>query len=239
MNKDLEFLVRIVREASKLITNDLEIQAKDDKGDLVTNFDYQIESFLIDAIGKEYPDFTVISEEYNSEAIMTDDCFIIDPIDGTINFAHGLPLWGIQVACVRNKEVCAAVIYLPALGEFYTADENGAFLNEERIVVNNFDVGQGLCDIEGADKSRFQVRAREVFRHVRNINSSAVVFAWVAAGRLSVAGYVGWDKMWDYVPGRYIVQQAGGVVYDEEGVHLVANGEGCLRALKGLVGNMK
>lgn len=236
MSKDLEFLSRIVRSASELIGDKFEVRAKDDKGDLVTNLDFEIEKYLIDEIGREYPGFTVVSEEYNSENRATENCFVIDPIDGTINFANGLPLWGIQVACVRGGKVCAAVIYLAALGEFYEADESGAYLNGEKIGVNHYGVDRGLCDIEGPDKRKYQGLAMKEFRHVRNINSAAVVFAWVAAGRLSAATYLGWDKLWDYLPGRYLVEKAGGVVFDAEGVHLVANCEEWLGALKELVG---
>ncbi len=236
MSKDLEFLSRIVRSASELISDNFEVKAKDNKGDLVTNLDFEVEKYLIDEIKREYPGFDVISEEYNGNVEATEDYFVIDPIDGTINFAHGMPIWGIQVACVRGGEVCASVIYLAGLGEFYEADESGAYLNGERIRVNTFGVDKGICDIEGPDKRKFQAEVMNRFRHVRNLNSSAVVFAWVAAGRLSAGAYLGWDKLWDYLPGRYLVEKAGGVVLDKKGMHLVTNGEEWLGALKELVG---
>lgn len=236
MGKDLSFLSRIVKSASGLIDSDFEVKNKDNKGDLVTNMDLEVEKYLIDEIEREYPDFMIVSEEYNSDVKPKGDYFVIDPIDGTINFANRLPLWGIQIACVRGGEVSAAVIYLPVLDELYAADKSGAFLNDHRIAVNKFGLDRGLCDIEGTDKTKFQIKARGEFRHVRDINSTAVVFAWVAAGRLSMAGYIGKDKPWDYIPGRFIVERAGGVTYDKDGVHLVANKEECLERLKRTVG---
>lgn len=234
-SKELDFLVKIVKKAGELIDDNLEVRAKDNNGDLVTNFDFEIENFLIAEIKKEYPDFAVVSEEYNSEKSITKNCFVIDPIDGTVNFAHGLPLWGIQIACIKDRKTCAAVISLPALGEFYEADESGAFLNEKRITVNKFDVSKGLCDIEGSEKRKKQPKALTMLRHIRSLNSSAVVFAWVAAGKLSAAAYVGIDKPWDYVPGEYLVEKAGGVTYDAEGIHLASNGDEYLEALKEVV----
>ncbi len=104
MSKDLKFLIELVKGASNLITDEFEVKAKDDKGDLVTNFDYEIEKYMIDKIKSNYPDFSIVSEEYNSNECLTDNCFTIDPIDGTINFAKSIPLWGLQVACIRNKK---------------------------------------------------------------------------------------------------------------------------------------
>ena len=95
MSEDLKFLIDVVKNASFLINDELEVKAKDDKGDLVTNFDYAIEKYLIEKIKEKYPDFSIISEEYNNNNELTENCFTIDPIDGTINFANGIPLWGI------------------------------------------------------------------------------------------------------------------------------------------------
>ena len=133
MSSELKFLIELVKGASLLIDDEFEVKAKDDNGDLVTNFDYEIEKYIIDKIKEKYPNFSIVSEEYNNKEGLADNCFTIDPIDGTINFAHNIPLWGIQVACIKNKKTCAAVIYLPKLDELYYADENGAFLNEKSI----------------------------------------------------------------------------------------------------------
>ena len=102
MNKDTRFLIDLVKNANKLITDEFEVKAKGNDGDLVTNFDLEIENYMIEQIKENYPDFTIVSEEYNSDNNLTENCFTIDPIDGTINFANRLPLWGIQVACIRN-----------------------------------------------------------------------------------------------------------------------------------------
>lgn len=231
MSKDLEFLIELVKSASLLIDNEFEVKAKGSNGDLVTNFDYEIEKYIIDKINKDYPDFSIISEEYNSNNELTDNCFTIDPIDGTINFAHNIPLWGIQVACVRNKKTCAAVIYLPKMNELYYADESGAYLNGNSISVNKCDSSRGLYTVEGPGNLLGCLKMQEISRHYRNFYCAAVNFAYVACGRLSATNFV-YDTLWDYIPGQFIVKQAGGVFYNATKMHIAANNEEFLETMK-------
>ena len=146
MSKISDFLIMTVKSAADLITDEFEIKAKGNSstGDLVTSFDYEVERFLIDRIEKEYPGYSIISEEFNTDKKLTDNCFTIDPIDGTVNFAHGNPLWGIQVCAVESGKPCASVIYLPRLNEFYHANEIGSFLNGNPIHVNDCTPEKGL-----------------------------------------------------------------------------------------------
>lgn len=231
MSSELEFLIELVKSASLLINDEFEVKSKDDKGDLVTNFDYEIERYIIDKIKDTYPDFSIVSEEYNSKEDLTDNCFTIDPIDGTINFANNIPLWGIQVACIKNKKTCAAVIYLPKLNELYYADEDGAFLNGEPIFVNKLDIKKGLYTIDGPGKLLSQVKMKEVSPHCRDLYCAAVDFAWVASGKLSATNFV-WDTLWDYIPGQFIVEKAGGVIYNETKMHIAANNEEFLEIMR-------
>ena len=106
----VEFLKKIVLEAASLITDDFEVNSKGDSYDVVTNFDYAVEKYLIEKMNEHYPTFTVVSEEFNTTSEQTDNCFIIDPIDGTINFANKIPLWGIQVACKKDGKTCLRVM---------------------------------------------------------------------------------------------------------------------------------
>lgn len=231
MSDDLKFLIDVVKSASLLINDEFKIKAKDDKGDLVTNFDYEIEKFIIEKIKDNYPEFSIISEEYNSKEGLTDNCFTIDPIDGTINFAHNIPLWGIQVACIRNKKTCVAVIYLPKLNELYYADENGAFMNDKPISVNKFEIDKGIYTVEGPEKYLAQSKMIEISRHSRDFYCAAVNFAWVACGKLSATNFV-WDTLWDYIPGQFIVEKAGGVIYNSERTHIASNSKEFLNILK-------
>jgi len=231
MSEDLKFLIDVVKGASLLITDEFEINAKGNNGDLVTNFDFEIEKYIIDKIKQNYPDFSVVSEEYNREKELTDNCFTVDPIDGTINFAHNIPLWGIQVACIRDKKTCAAVIYIPKMNELFYADENGAYLNDEPINVNSFDSRKGLYSVEGPNRLSGQVKMKQINPHCRDFFCAAINYAWVACGRLSATIFRK-DSLWDYIPGQYIVEKAGGVIYNDNGAHIAANNNEFLQVIK-------
>lgn len=231
MSDDLKFLIDVVKGASLLITDEFEINAKGEDGDLITNFDLEIEKYIIEKIKQNYPEFSIVSEEYNSEKELTDNCFTVDPIDGTINFANGLPLWGIQIACIRNKKTCAAVIYMPKINELYYADESGAYMNGKPIKVNSLNFNKGLYSVGGPKRLPVQVKMRKINRHCRDFFCAAVNYAWVACGRLSATIFI-YDTLWDYVPGQYIVEKAGGVIYNENGVHIAANNSEFLQVMK-------
>ena len=231
MNKELEFIIDTVKGAASLITDEFEVKAKDDKGDLITNFDLEVEQYIIDKIKENYPGFSIISEEFNTKAELTDNCFTIDPIDGTINFANGLPLWAIQVACIKDGKTCAAVIYLPRINELYYADDTGAFLNGKPIHVNNKDIKNGLYCVEGPGNLIGIYKMKQInYRGSRDMYCAAVNFAFVAAGRLSAVSFI-YDTYWDYIPGTYIVEKAGGYIYNAPYLHVAANSEEFLNAL--------
>lgn len=231
MSDELKFLIELVKDASLLINDEFEVKVKDENGDLVTNFDYEIEEYIMNKIKEKYSKFSIVSEEYNSKEGLTDNCFIIDPIDGTINFANNIPLWGIQVACIKNKKTCAAVIYLPKLNEFYYADENGAFLNDKPISVNKLDVKKGLYTIEGPGNILGEFKMKQISNSYRDFHCAAVNFAYVASGKLSATNFI-FDTLWDYIPGQFIVQQAGGVIYNDTKMHIAASNEEFLQIVK-------
>jgi len=222
MNNEVKFLIETVKQASELITPEFEINAKGDNGDLVTNFDYEIEKFIISKMKEVYPTFEIVSEEFNTNASLSKNCFVIDPIDGTINFANGLPLWGIQVACIKDGETCAAVIYLPKLNTLYYADETGAYCNDKPIKVNSLPPEKSLYVVDGLDKMAAMVRMKRFSQHARDIWSEAVIHSWVADGKLGGVAFKG-NSYWDYVPGQFIVKQAGGYTYNAPNIHIAAN----------------
>lgn len=231
MNEDTKFLIDLVMKASNLITDEIEVKTKDDKGDLVTNFDYEIETFINNEIKKNYPDFDIVSEEFNSDNKLTTNCFTVDPIDGTVNFANNIPLWGIQVACIRNNETTSAVIYLPKLNELYYADETGSYMNGVKIKVNSLEPKKGLYSIEGNDRLLAQAKMNSLSINCRDFWCAALTFAWVASGRLSATTFKK-DSPWDYIPGEFIVKQAGGFISNDTNSHMAANSKEFIEILK-------
>lgn len=231
MRKEIDFLKEIVLKANDISKNAFEICNKGAENDLVTNLDLEIEKFLIDEIKKEYPDFDIVSEEYNTNSQITDNCFIIDPIDGTINFANNLPLWGIQVACIRNGKTIASVISLPRMNEFYYADETGAYLNDKKISVNEVPIKNALYSIDGNNNLPCMQRMRKYSSNRRNFGGVCVSMAFVASGRIHGAVFRS-NKPWDYEPGLFISKMAGASICNKSGFHAAAMNEEFLNILE-------
>jgi myo-inositol-1(or 4)-monophosphatase len=227
----LEFIIRIVKESSNNIVDTFTIAQKGTGSDLVTNLDVEIEDFLISRIKEEFPDFDIVSEEGNSKSSVTKNCFVIDPIDGTINFANNLPLWGIQVACVRDSKPIAAVIYLPRLHELYYANESHAYLNDTIITINTVPIKNTLYSIDGTNNLPIMEKLRTYSSGRRNLGAVCVSMAFVSNGRLHGALFRS-DKPWDYLPGLFIAKMAGAVTLDEPGFHAAAMNEEFLNILK-------
>jgi len=220
-----QFLIKISQEASDLINDEFKINQKGDAADLVTNLDIEVEEFLIKRITEEYPSFSIVSEEKNSDHSITENCFVIDPIDGTINFANRLPLWGIQIACISNFKEIAAVIYLPKMNELFSADTNGAYLNDRKIAINVVPIKNTLYSIDGTNNLPIMEKMRPFSSGRRNLGAVCVSMAFVSCGRLHGALFRS-DKPWDYAPGLFIAKMAGATICDESGFHGAAmNGE--------------
>ena len=218
---EIEFLKRIVKEAEKISSNGYEVRQKGNGGDLVTNLDLEIEQYLIGKIREEYPDYDIVSEEFNTDSKVTDNCFIIDPIDGTVNFANGLPLWGIQIACKKNGKTIASVIDLPKLGELYYADETGACLNGEKLSVTERPIKSAIYSIIGRNSLACTSKMREYSPNYRNLGAASVAFAFVASGRIQGVNFCV-DHPWDYEPGIFICEMAGAKVKSTDGIHAAA-----------------
>ena len=221
MTNEAEFLISIVKAASKISEEHFDVKQKGTEGDLVTNLDLKIEEFLINEIRKQYPDFDIISEEFNANSGVTDNCFIIDPIDGTINFANNLPLWGIQVCMRKAGKPVASVIYLPRINELYYADKTGAYLNGEAIHSNEVPIKNTLYAIDGTNNLPSMQRMRPYSSNRRNLGAVCVSLAFTAAGRLHGAVFRS-DKPWDYEPGLFLCQMAGAKTKSIPGFHAAA-----------------
>ena len=231
MTKELEFLIDIVKKAEKISHEAFTVKTKGGENDLVTNLDVKIEEFLISEIKRSYPDFDIVSEEKNCNKTVTDNCFIIDPIDGTINFANNLPLWAIQIACIKNGERVASVIDMPRVNEFYYADESGAYLNGEQISVKQVPIKNTLYAIDGNNNLAAMTRMRKYSSNRRNFGGVCVSMAFTASGRIHGAVFRS-DKPWDYEPGLFLIKMAGGKILDIPGFHAGAMNQEFLDILK-------
>ena len=114
--KDLDFLLSLAAEAEEIVAKTPVVAKEKGVGDVVTSVDTAVEKHIISRIREAYPDFDIVSEEFGSENRLTDNCFVVDPIDGTANFAGGQFNWGVQIAVIRNGKTVSSVVDLPAVG---------------------------------------------------------------------------------------------------------------------------
>lgn len=152
--------------------------------------------------------------------------FIIDPLDGTTNFLHGIPFFAVSIALERQKQIVASVIYNPILDELFTAERgDGAFLNDRRIRVagrrklEDCVICTGIPHIGRPNHGHYLIELRNAMAHtagIRRTGSAALDLAYVAAGRFD--GF--WEdnlEPWDIAAGILLIKEAGGFVTDKEG----------------------
>ena len=225
--KELAFIARTVREAWKACGG-AELNVRD-KGafDLVTDVDVAMENFIDTAIKESFPGDIVVGEELNPLREMPKGrAWTVDPVDGTVNMAHGLPLFGVQCAFAVDGVPRAAVIYLPRFEEMYAAVRGGgAMLNGVPIRVSGRDAKEAVVSVgdyshKTAAHAEGQIaRVKYLYDKVaklRHFGAASVAFSWFAAGRTD--GMMMYTRnLWDIVPGWLIAEEAGGIALSVNG----------------------
>ncbi|MCK9410517.1 MAG: inositol monophosphatase family protein [Bacteriovoracaceae bacterium] len=188
---------------------------------LVTEIDKQSEALIVNAIRSRFPDHAILGEEGGASAGTSDYKWIIDPLDGTTNFTHGLPIFCVTIGIEHRGEIITGVIYDPNTGELFTAEKGkGAFLNGTRISVSKNETLINSLLVTGFPYN-VNENPENVIQHftnflpvaqgVRRLGSAAIDLAYVACGRFD--GY--WEVFlhpWDKAAGILLVKEAGGTV---------------------------
>ena len=206
----LNIMIKASEKASKVLIRDFgEIEklqvSKKGPSDFVTNSDLKTEKIIIEELKKAKPNYSILSEEKGTEKNKDKKTWIIDPIDGTINFLHGIPHFAISIALQDNKEIIAGLIYDPIKDEmFYAEKNNGAFFNNQRIRVSKRNnLSECLFVTSGRIESNYDFSFRKS-------GSAALDLAYVAAGRFD--GYFQKSlNIWDIAAGIIILKEAGGL----------------------------
>ena len=204
-------MIKASEKASKVLIRDfgeVEKLQVSNKGpsDFVTNADIKTEKIIIEELKKAKPNYSILSEEKGSEKNKDDKTWIIDPIDGTINFLHGIPHFAISIGLKVNNQIIAGVIYDPIKDEmFYAEKNNGAYFNNQRIRVSK---KTNLSECLFATGGKFDTDYKFQYR---KSGSAALDMAYVAAGRYD--GYFQKNlNIWDIAAGIVILNEAGGVL---------------------------
>ena len=209
-------MIKACEKASKVIIRDfgelenLQVSKKGPK-DFVTKTDKRVEKIIIEELTKSKKNYSFITEESGKILNKNRDVFwIIDPIDGTINFLHGVPHFAISVALQKDGEIICGLILDPIKNEiFYAEKENGSFINNNRIRVSN---KSNLDECLFASNNQ-GIKSIYPKLNLRNTGCAALDLAYVGCGRLD--GYFH-DKinLWDVAAGKIIIEEAGGKVND-------------------------
>jgi len=188
--------------------------------DLVTEYDRKAEDFIVEKILSKFPDHYLVAEESGNKTGTEDHRWYIDPIDGTSNYARGLPIFCVSIAYERGGERVLAAVYDPNRDELFTAERGrGAFLNGEPIhVTDTSEVIKSLLvtgfphDLEQENNNiREFLRMLRGAQSVRRLGSAVLDQLYVACGRLDGYWEVGISP-WDIAAGTLIIEEAGGVV---------------------------
>lgn len=213
-------------EIQRFFNNDFKISNKEGVNNLVTEADHASEKAIIDVVRSAFPDHYILSEEAGE--IVQDSTYkwIIDPIDGTVNFAHGIPLNCVSIGIEKAGEMILAAVYNPHINEFFFAEKgSGATLNDKPIRVSEETQAIKSCLVTGFPYTYINIPngPLEIFERfirkgvpVRRLGSAAIDLCWVAAGRFD-GFYEHKLEAWDSAAGYLIVEEAGGRVTDLEG----------------------
>ncbi|HHY73904.1 MAG TPA: inositol monophosphatase family protein [Bacillus bacterium] len=207
--------------------DELTIKFKTNASDLVTNMDKQIEQFFINKIHEKYPSHRILGEEGQGDDVssMNGTVWIIDPIDGTMNFVHMQRHFAISVGVYHNGVGIIGFIYDVAADDlFYAIKGEGAYLNDEKLpMLQSIDIGQAVFGINAAwgfEKERIDAKIIPALiknvRGTRSFGSATIEMAYVAAGKLD--GYLSLRlSPWDFAAGKIIVEEVGGKVSSVKG----------------------
>jgi len=213
-------------EIQRFFNGDFKITNKEGINNPVTEADHAAEKAIMSVIKSKFPDHYILSEEAGEIVQDSNFKWIIDPIDGTINFAHGIPLNCVSIGIEQNGEMILGAVYNPHMNEFFLAERGkGATLNDKPIMVSKQDKAINSCLVTGFPYTYINMEngPLEVFERfirkgvpVRRLGSAAIDLCWVACGRFD-GFYEHKLEAWDSAAGYLMVEEAGGKVTDFEG----------------------
>ena len=253
----INLIIRACKKASRSLIRDfgeienLQVSAKG-PGDFVSSADKRTEKILIEELQRAHPEFGIITEETGIiNKSNTQNRWIIDPIDGTMNFLNGVPQFAISIGYEENNEIKCGVIFNPITNEMFTAEKgNGAYLNNSRIRVSNKKNVKDSLLVTGGPKQASKIKERIFSEYInlsknasniRKFGSAALDMAYVASGRFD--GF--WQRelnYWDIAAGIIIIKEAGGFInfFEEDKQNplkknIIASNSNIHEKLKGLI----
>ncbi|MBI2630729.1 inositol monophosphatase [Candidatus Nomurabacteria bacterium] len=226
-SKELEVAIKAALEAGKVLEKYFETEIlKEFKEDNtpVTLADREAEDVIKKIISEVFPGHSILGEETGMTENNSEYVWHVDPLNGTRNFANGIPFFGVSIALIKNNELSVGVIYNPVTRSLFYAEKNkGAFLNDKKILVSKDDENHSMVTIDPGKKEEEKQLRRELyktlpatFRSIRDLGSTAVHLAYVARGGLEANIQLGLQT-YDFAAGALLVLEAGGKITKHDG----------------------
>lgn len=249
LNQVLEHVKAWALEAGKIQMDHfrkdtLVIESKSTQVDLVTEADKKSETYILNTIKNTYPDHSILSEETGKTDKQSEYVWVVDPLDGTTNFAQGIPVFAVSIALKHKGESVVGVVYNPVLNELFTAVKGGgAFRNNKALRVGNKSILKTCVLASGFPYSRAETKDNNALhfghmvpkvRGLRRLGAAAYDLANVAAGVLDGYWEMGLGE-WDMAAGVLLVKEAGGVILEWEGktdIAIIAGNDAIAETLK-------
>ena len=214
----LSFAIKLAKESAKILLKDhkkARIVKYKGKGDFALDADYKSEQHIMKRINEKYPQHDILTEETGHHHKKSDYLWIIDPLEGTINYSHHLPIWAVNIGLFYKNKPFIGVVYAPVIKEFFYAMKGkGAYLNGKRIHVNN--------DTE-INKSFFAVSPKVFCADLisknltRRLGCAGIELSYVACARFGANIKMHGTDPYGYGAGSIIVLEAGGKITDTKG----------------------
>jgi myo-inositol-1(or 4)-monophosphatase len=228
MSTPRNIAIAAAREAGKFL---LQLSQKEIKyqmksvHDILAEGDLQSEKIIIEKIRKAFPDHSILSEEKGDEVHKKEFLWVIDPIDGTINFARKIEEYAISIALCQNKQIILGVIYQPIINKLYVAEKGkGAYLNNNKISASHeTDTNNALAATDNSSELTKRIKNFNILskicsevRHIRIFGSCALHMTKLAEGKLDFYFKTSFN-FWDFAAGIILLEEAGGKITDFTG----------------------
>jgi myo-inositol-1(or 4)-monophosphatase len=238
-NKELEIAKKAALLSGSMLKefkNDLNVEYKSTK-DIVTKADIKSQSIIVDTIKETFPDDNFLTEESDKHILKENRTWVIDPLDGTVNYSRDIPFYGVSIALFDKGSIVLGVIYLPVFDELYFAEKGqGAFFNDKKINCssvsdisksifnfNDFNIGE-INKLENYNQQK--VNLVEIIHdkcmRLKNFSSAVSEFAFLASGKID-AYFMIFCGYWDIAAGLLLVEEAGGKVSTFDGSKIEFN----------------
>lgn len=242
-------IISIAKEAGEIIRDgfgkNFSIEFKTNESNLLTEIDKKSEKIIKEFIIKEYPTHSILAEESGETNKVSEYKWVVDPLDGTTNFAHGLPIFAVSIGLQKNNQTIAGVVYDVMQDFCYSAElGSGSYCNNTKLSVSKTELLQRSLLVTGFPYNIYDNpdNAFELFieflkssRGMRRLGSAAIDFCYIAKGVFD--GY--WEvnlQPWDICAGKLIVEEAGGIVSGFKGEKININSKRILTS-NGLIHN--